>query len=166
LQQSEHQNDIEKLSELMKGIKFAMLTTIEEDGSLHSRPMTTQQVEFDGDLWFFTSASSGKVWEAGHHRQVNVSFADPEKSKFVSVSGVATLVRDRARMEQLWKAPYKVFFPNGLDDPDLALLRIEVQKGEYWDSSPTALGRAIDFAKAYLTKDVSKLGDHAKVAVK
>ncbi len=164
--QSEHQNEIEKLSELMKGIKFAMLTTVEEDGSLHSRPMATQQVEFDGDLWFFTSASSGKVWEAGHHRQVNVSFADPEKSKFVSVSGVATLVRDRAKMEQLWKAPYKVIFPNGLDDPDLALLRIEVQKAEYWDSSPTALGRAIDFAKAYLTKDVSKLAEHAKVAIK
>lgn len=150
----------------MKSIKFAMLTTVEEDGSLHSRPMTTQQDEFDGDLWFFTSASSGKVWEAGHHRQVNVSFADPEKAKFVSVSGVATLVRDRARMEKLWKAPYKVFFPNALDDPDLALLQVTVEKAEYWDSSPTAIGRAIDFAKAYLTKDISKLGDHAKVAVK
>lgn len=164
--QSEHEAEIQKLSGLMKSIKFAMLTTVEEDGSLHSRPMTTQQVEFDGDLWFFTSASSGKVWEAGHHRQVNVSFADPEKSKFVSVSGNATLIRDRAKMEQLWKAPYKVFFPNGLEDPDLTLLKIVVEKAEYWDSSPTAVGRAIDFAKAYLTKDISKLGEHAKVAVK
>lgn len=150
----------------MKNIKFAMLTTVEEDGSLHSRPMTTQDIEFDGDLWFFTSASSPKVWEAGHHRQVNVSFADPEKSKFISASGSATLLRDRAKMEQLWKAPYKVIFPNGLDDPDLALLKVTVERAEYWDSSPTAVGRAIDFAKAYLTKDVSKLGDHAKVAVK
>lgn len=164
--QAEHEAEIQKLSELMKSIKFAMLTTVEEDGSLHSRPMTTQQVEFDGDLWFFTSASSGKVWEAGHHRQVNVSFADPEKSKFVSVSGNATLIRDRAKMEQLWKAPYKVFFPNGLEDPDVALLKVVVEKAEYWDSSPTAVGRAIDFAKAYLTKDVSKLGEHTKVAVK
>lgn len=164
--ESEHDAEIKKLSELMKDIKFAMLTTLEEDGSLHSRPMTTQQIDFEGDLWFFTSAASGKVWEAGHQRQVNVSFADPEKSRFVSVSGTAALTRDRAKMEQLWKAPYKVIFPNGLDDPDLAMLQVTVQKAEYWDSSPTAIGRAIDFAKAYLTKDVSKLGEHAKIAVK
>lgn len=64
----------------MKGIKFAMLTTVEEDGSLHSRPMTTQEVEFDGDLWLFTRADAPKVWEAGHHRQVNVSFLTRRKA--------------------------------------------------------------------------------------
>ncbi len=162
----EQHPDIQKLAEMMKGIKFAMLTTIEDDGSLHSRPMTTQEVEFDGDLWFFTRADAPKVWEAGQHRQVNVSFADPGKSKFISASGKAQLVRDRAKMEELWKAPYKIFFPQGLDDPEIALLKISVEKAEYWDSSPTAIGRAFDFAKAYVTKDVSKLGDHAKVDVK
>ena len=147
----------------MKGIKFAMLTTVEEDGSLHSRPMTTQEVEFDGDLWFFTKASAPKVWEAAEHRQVNVSFADPEKSKFISASGRAQLVRDQAKMKELWKPAYKIFFPEGLQDPDIALLKIKVEKAEYWDSSPTSIGRAFDFAKAFLTKDASKLGDHAKV---
>ncbi len=150
----------------MKGLKFAMLTTVEDDGSLHSRPMTTQEVEFDGDLWFFTRADTPKVWEAGHHRQVNVSFSDTDKSKFVSASGTATLVRDRAKMEELWKPAYKIFFPQGLEDPEIALLKVSVAKAEYWDSSPTAIGRAFDFAKAYLTKDVSKLGDHAKVEVR
>ena len=163
---AEKHTDMKKLAELMKGIKFAMLTTVEEDGSLHSRPMATQEVEFDGDLWFFTRADSPKVWEAGHHRQVNVSFADPEKSKFISASGTATLVRDRSKMEELWKAPYKIFFPQGLEDPEIALLKVSVQRAEYWDSSPTAIGRAFDFAKAFLTKDASKLGDHAKVEVK
>lgn len=159
-------SNVKKLADMMKGIKFVMLTTVEEDGSLHSRPMITQEVEFDGDLWFFTKANAPKVWEAGHHRQVNVSFADPEKSKFISASGSATLIRDRAKMQELWKAPYKVFFPEGLEDPEIALLKITVEKAEYWDSSPTAIGRAFDFAKAYLTKDVSKLGDHQKVEVR
>ncbi len=158
--------DIKKLAGLMKGIKFAMLTTVEEDGSLHSRPMTTQEVEFDGDLWFFTRADSPKVWEAGHHRQVNVSFAESEKNTFISASGVATLIRDRGKMEELWKAPYKIFFPQGLEDPEIALLKVTVEKAEYWDSSPTAIGRAFDFARAYLAKDPGKLGEHAKVAVK
>lgn len=163
---AEKPTDIKKLAELMKGIKFAMLTTVEDDGSLHSRPMATQEVEFDGDLWFFTRADSAKVWEAGHHRQVNVSFADTEKSKFISASGTATLVRDRSKMEELWKPPYKIFFPQGLEDPEIALLKVSVQRAEYWDSSPTAIGRAFDFAKAFLTKDASKLGDHAEVEVK
>ena len=158
-------SNMKKLADMMKGIKFAMLTTLEEDGSLHSRPMATQEIEFDGDLWFFTKANAPKVWEVGHHRQVNVSFADPEKSKFISASGSATLIRDRAKMQQLWKAPYKVFFPEGLDDPEIALLKITIAKAEYWDSSPTAIGRAFDFAKAYLTKDASKLGDHQEIEV-
>ena len=162
----DHDDEVQKIAELMKGIKFAMLTTLEDDGSLHSRPMTTQEVEFDGDLWFFTKADAPKVWEANHHRQVNVSFSDPGRSKFISVSGTAALVRDRKKMEELWRAPYKIFFPEGLEDPEIGLLKISVQKAEYWDSSPTAVGRAFNFAKAFLTHDVSKLGTHAKVDVK
>lgn len=163
---AEQHPDIKKIGELMKGIKFAMLTTVEENGALHSRPMTTQEVEFDGDLWFFTRADAPKVWESGHHHQVSVSFANTEKSTFVAASGPATLVRDRSKIEELWKSPYKIFFPQGLEDPELALLKVEVERAEYWDSSPTAVGRVIDFAKAFLMKDVSKLGDHAKVDLK
>ena len=140
-----------------------MLTTVEQDGSLHSRPMTNQDRDFDGDLWFFTSVSAPKVWETERHHQVNVSFADPAKSKYVSASGVATLVRDRNKIDEFWKPAYKVFFPHGKDDPDLALLKVEVQRAEYWDSAPTAIGRAYNFAKAYLTKDPKALGDHAAV---
>ncbi|MBV8829343.1 MAG: pyridoxamine 5'-phosphate oxidase family protein [Acidobacteriaceae bacterium] len=160
---SDHSAEIEKLAELIKGIKFAMLTTVEEDGSLHSRPMTTQDIEFDGNLWFFTGAHAPKVWEADRHRQVNIAFADPDKNKYVSASGTATLVRDRAKIEQYWKPVYKTFFPKGLDDPELGLLKIQVEKAEYWDSPGTIVGRAFNFARAYVTKDPSKLGDHAKV---
>jgi general stress protein 26 len=163
--QAEQHDDVKKLAELMKGIKFAMLTTVEEDGSLHSRPMATQQVEFDGDLWFFTRVSSPKVWEAQTHRKVNVSFSDPEKSKFISASGTATLIQDREKMKELWTPVLKVFFPDGIEDPDMGLLKVKVETGEYWDSAPTAIGRAFHLAAAYITKDPSKLGDHAKVAL-
>ena len=79
--ETDHAAELKKLGEIISGIKFAMLTTAEPDGTLHSRPMTTQQVEFDGDLWFFTNLHSPKVWETDQHRQVNVSFADPGKNK-------------------------------------------------------------------------------------
>jgi general stress protein 26 len=160
------ENQIKKMAEIMKGIKFAMLTTVEESGKLHSRPMTAQQVEFDGDLWFFTRSESPKAWELATHRQVSVTFADPEKSKFLSASGTGSLVRDREKMKELWTPVLKVFFEGGLDDPELALLKVTVETAEYWDSAPTALGRAFDLTKAYLTKNPAALGEHAKVAVR
>jgi general stress protein 26 len=160
-----HREDVKKVAELMKGIHFVMLTTINPDGSLHSRPMTTQEVEFDGDLWFFTSASAHKVEEVNRQHQVNVSFANTDKQTYISAAGVATLVRDRKKMEELWKPPYKVFFPKGLDDPDLALLKVSVHTAEYWDSPSSAAGRLYSFVKAYATGDVSALGDHDTVNV-
>ena len=164
--EADHKDEIKKVGELIKGIKFAMLTTVEEDGSLHSRPMATQQVEFDGDLWFFTHISAPKVWEAQQHRQVSVTFEDPGKSTFISTSGVAQLVRDREKMKELWTPILKTFFKQGLDDPDLGLIKVSVEKAEYWDSAQTSIGRAFNLARAYLTNDPSKLGEHAKVELK
>lgn len=163
---TQHETEVQKLAELIKGIKFAMLTTVAEDGSVHSRPMTTQDIEFDGNLWFFTRADAPKVSESEEHHEVNVSFSDPGNSKFVSASGRAELIRDKAKLEEYWKPAYKVFFPQGLEDPELALLKITVRQAEYWDSANTKLGRMFDFAKAYVTGDVSKLGEHAKIAVR
>ena len=161
-----HTDEIKKLAEMIKGIRFPMLTTAESDGSLRSRPMATQDIEFDGDLWFFTRADSAKVEETEQHRQVNVSFANPEKSSYVSASGTAQLVRDPKKVEELWKPAYKVFFPQGTDDPELALLKIAVEKAESWDAASSLIGRAIDFARAYVSRDPSKLGEHAKVELR
>ena len=166
MSEADHNSELKKLGELMKGIRFAMLTTVEEDGSLHSRPMATQEVEFDGDLWFFTHVSSAKVWEAQQHRQVSVTFSDPEKSKFIAASGLAQLIRDRDKMKELWTPVLKIFFAQGLEDPDLGLIKVHVDKAEYWDSAPTSIGRAFNLARAYLTKDPSKVGEHAKLDLK
>jgi general stress protein 26 len=156
-------DDHKKLAELMKEFRFVMLTTAAADGSLHSRPMTMQDRDFDGDLWFFTAADAAKVWEANRDHQVNVSFSDPHKNTYISVSGTANLVRDRKKIEELWKAPYKLIFPKGLDDPELALLKVSVEKAEYWDSPSSFLGRTFSFAKAWATGKISELGDHGKV---
>lgn len=163
--ESDRNDEIKKVAEMIKGIKFAMLTTVESDGSLHSRPMTAQDIEFDGDLWFFTRGDAPKVSEANEHREVNVSFSDPAHSKYVSASGTASVVRDRAKMEEFWKPIYKTFFPQGLDDPELALLKVSVHRAEYWDAPSSGIGRIFNFARAYVSKDASKLGEHAKVAL-
>ena len=154
---------IKKLDEMIKGIDFAMLTTVAEDGSLHSRPMSTQRAEFDGNLWFFTRESAPKVGEIEREQHVNVAYAKPEAQRYVSVSGRATVVRDRAKIEELWSPELKAWFPEGPGDPDLALLRVAVERAEYWDSPSSAAAHAIGFVKAIVTGRPADPGENEKI---
>jgi general stress protein 26 len=142
---------IEQLRKKIKGVRIAMLTTVDEDGSLRSRPMATQEAELDGDLWFFTAASSPKVGEVEREHHVNLSYADPDDSRYVSVSGTAHLVRDKAKAKELWNPMLKAWLPQGLDDPELALLQVRVEKAEYWDPPSGKMVQLIGFLKAVAT---------------
>jgi general stress protein 26 len=126
--------DLAKLAALVRQMKVGMLTTIEADGSLRSRPLETVEVDREGRLWFFTQASSPKSAEIeSHAHQVNLSYADPRDEDFASISGTARVVRDTAKMRALWAARLERWFPRGLNDPDLALLEVRIDKAEYWD---------------------------------
>ena len=159
------QDDIQKLGELIEKIKFAMLTTVDEDGALRSRPMTTQQIEFDGDLWFFAPKNSGVASETRQQQQVNVAYAAPDDQRYVSVSGRAEWVQDPQRMKELWNPLYKAWFPNGLDDPNLSLLKIHVEKAEYWESPGGAVVTLFGFAKALVTGKQADVGKNEKLTL-
>ncbi len=150
-EQQDRGENIKKLNELIKDIKFAMLTTADEEGQLHSRPMATLREPFDGTLWFFTYYESGKSHELEKDHHVNVSFAAPDENRYVSLSGMARVFRDQAKAKELWNPALKAYFPQGLDDPNLALLRVDVQKAEYWDSPSSKVVQAFGFLKAVTT---------------
>ncbi len=95
----ETESPVKKLGEIIKDIKFAMLTTADEDGTLRSRPMATQNHEFDGTLWFFTKTTAPKVDEVDHEHHVNVSYSDTKGQTYASVSGKAQLVHDAVESE-------------------------------------------------------------------
>ena len=163
---TEREQAVKKLGKLIADIQFAMLTTIEADGSLRSRPMATHQDhgrEFDGVLWFFTKGDTPKVEEVKKDQHVNLSYAAPEQNKYVSVSGIGTLVRDGAKAKELWDPKYKAWFPKGLDDPELALLRVDVTKAEYWDTPGGAVVHVLGLVKALATGKSYDPGDHEKV---
>jgi general stress protein 26 len=125
----------DKLWRLIKEIEIAMLTTLAEDGAFRCRPMATQQIDADrAELWFFVSIDSHTVVEIYHEREVGLAYASPENHCYVSVSGRAFVVRDSAKANELWTSAAKVWFPQGVNDPHLALLRIEVDSAQYWDS--------------------------------
>jgi general stress protein 26 len=164
-QSTYRQQQFSKLDELIKDIRIAMLTTIDEEGTLRSRPMAAPQVAFDGELWFFTGADAPKVVEAQLHHQVNVSFADPEHQRYVSISGTATLVHDRQKMEVLWSPWFRTWFPQGLDEPHLILLKVDVELVEYWDAPLNTMIQLYGIMKATLTGKAPQAGEHAKLIV-
>lgn len=127
--------------------------------------MGTQQIDLiDGVLWFFTSSESPKAEEILHRKQVNLSYASVEKQRYVSVSGQAYLVRDRAKAKELWNPAAKLWFPDGVDDPTLILLRVDVVAAEYWDSPSSKMVQLYGMAKSALTgKKSSELGENIHV---
>jgi general stress protein 26 len=148
---------IAKVAELIKDINVAMMTTEAEDGLLHSRPMATQKTEFDGTLWFFTGLSTGKISEIDWNPEVNLSFAEPKDTRYVSASGTAEIVNDRAKMKELWSDIYKAWFPQGIDDPDLCLMKVEVTFAEYWDVPSGKMVQVFGFLKALATGERLKM---------
>jgi general stress protein 26 len=164
MQGSTPAKDFAQLKSLIEDIKIGMLTTEDDDGTLRSRPLQTVGVDDNGSLWFFTSATSPKVAESkADGGRVNVSYANPAKQDYVSVSGKATITRDREKMKQLWTKWVEAFFPKGLNDPDLALLRVDIEKAEYWDAPGSAIGRAYGLAKALAAGKTDALGENQKL---
>ena len=125
---------IKKLRKLIRGAPVAMLTTGAADGSLRSRPMATPDGDFDGELWFFTRYHSPKSEEIQENQKVNVTYASRKNDRYVSVSGRAALVRDAEKVKELWRGALKQWFPEGKKDPELALLKVTVDRAEYWDA--------------------------------
>jgi general stress protein 26 len=154
------------LRALVERIKVAMLTTEDGEGGLRSRPLHTLEMDYDGRFWFFVSASSPKIEEMKReHGNVGLSYADPAKQDYASVSGRGDIVRDRERMKALWSPWVKVWFPKGLDDPDLALLCVTIEQAEYWDAPGSAVRRLYGMAKARMTGDKSSIGEHRKLSL-
>ena len=152
-----------KLRELTKGIRSAMITTTAPDGDLHSRPMAVQDIEDDGILWFFTAIDSGKAHELEGNHHVNVAYVNESKDRFVSVAGAASVVRDAAKAKALWSPFVKAYFPAGLDDPRLALLRIEITSVAYWDVKESKMVQLFEMARAAVGHHPPKIGEHGKI---
>lgn len=159
------QNDpnAKKLYELIKDVKIAMMTTVDSNGKLHTRPMHSHEADEHGDLWFFTQIDSAKIQEISRDTDVSLGYADPGSQTYVSVSGKAEMVRDKAKIEEKWSEPMKAWFPEGKDDPQIALIRIHPERGEFWDSPSSTVVHLVGYVKAAVTGERADPGDHAKV---
>lgn len=155
-------SEFEKFGELIKDIRVAMVTTVEADGTLHTRPLATLSYESGDELWFFTKVDSAKVHEIERDMRVSVAYADTAANSYVAVAGTAEIVRDPAKAKELWTPFARAWFPEGLDDPELVLLRVRMERGEYW-TSPGKTVYLFGVAKAALTGRETQMGEHHKL---
>lgn len=125
---------IAQLNELIQGIHNAILTTVRPDGSLHSCPMAARPADESGALWFIAHNHSEKVEAVRTSQRVNLAYADDASQRYVSISGYCELTRDHGRAKLLWDPGYAAWFPGGPDDPELVLLKVDVEQAEYWDA--------------------------------
>lgn len=151
------------LWEKVKDVRVAMLTTVDEQGALHSRPMYTQEAEQPDGLWFLTSRGSSKARELAGEHHVNLAYADPDKNLYVSVAGSGRLVDDRAKARELWNPMNKAFFPDGPDDPDLVLLHVKPESAEYWEGPAGKVQQLFGMARTMITGEPHDAGENREI---
>jgi general stress protein 26 len=143
---------VKKINDLIGKVQVAMLVTVDSDGSLRSRPMTTQEREFDGDVWFFASSDSDVVNEVKNHPQVNVAYSD--RGNYVSLTGKGAIVMDVTKKKELWNAELKVWFEGAEpESPKVALIKVDASHAEYWDAPNGVIGNAVTAIRAALSRD-------------
>jgi len=132
-----------KFKKLVNDINVCMFITNHEKDE-HTRPMATIEVEDNGTLWFFTDIRSIKVEEVSVEKTVHLVYAHPGKESYVDVWGKASVLTDRKLIKDKWKTIVKAWFPNGSDDPNLALLKVTPSNIYYWDAET---GKMVAFLK-------------------
>jgi general stress protein 26 len=159
--------DLQKVAKLIEGIPYALLTTREADGTLHTRPMRTEAMEANGTLVFLTQGNSAKGYEIDQHPQVSVAYMSNDAVTVVAIAGSAHIRRDLEKLKALWKPLYKVWFPKGLEDPELALLEVTIDRAEYWQTPSILVSRVIGGAKALATGQPigETSGEHQQIHV-
>ena len=154
--ESQAQAGLPKVLDLIRQIRIALLTTFGSEGAFHTRPVQTLGVEDDGILWFFTDLNSGKADELRADMRVSLGYADIASNRYVAVSGVGTVKRDPHRAQELWQVEQRACYPAGPLDQRLGLLRVAIERAEYW----IAPGRA---SYLFAAVEAAATGTPAKV---
>ena len=158
---AEQDPGVTMVAELAKGIRIAMLTTIDEQGHFVSRPMAQQEVEFDGDLWFFAERDSRKIAHLRQNPHVGVSLSSNDT--WVSICGTAAVVENPAKVHELWNSWVQAWMPQGPDDPSVVLIKVTGDGAEYWDTPGGRVSSVLSFVKSKVTGKPYDGGENEKV---
>jgi general stress protein 26 len=158
-----NEKNIAILQEMAEKVRICMLNTIDAKGQFSSRPMGTAKIEDDGSIWFFTNEYAIKTKEISKDNEVNLGYSDPSSNTYIYVNGKAELVDDQVRKEAYWSPAIKAWFPEGVTDPNLILIKVTPTVAEYWDSNASRMVVAFQMFKAIVTGETPDVGAHEKM---
>ncbi|MEO5535636.1 MAG: pyridoxamine 5'-phosphate oxidase family protein [Pseudolysinimonas sp.] len=156
-------DELETIHGIMRGARFATVTTRGAKGELFSRPLAVLDHDFDGHVWFFTQDPSPKTEDVAGDPHVNVAYADG--ASHVSLAGTATVTRDAALIDRFWNPWAEAWFEGGREDPTVALLEVAADSVEYWHVDKPGVVRAFEVAKALVTGSAPDVGESHTVTL-
>lgn len=156
---------VEKIKELVNTADICMFTTALTNLPLTSRPMSTQTVDDEGNLWFLSKKSSEKNAEIKKDNRVQLFYASKGNAEYLSVYGEATISTDKKKAEELWTPIAKAWFSEGVDDPELSIIKVAPLDSYYWDTKNSKMVSLIKIAAAAITGKKIDDGVEGKIKV-
>ena len=158
-----NQDAVKKLKDLAKSAEICLFTTSLNKVPLNTRPMGAQQVDEEGNIWFFSMKDSHKNDEIEQDNKVQLFFANKGSNEYLSVYGEASEVEDKEKAKELWNPLAKAWFKDGVDDPNLSLLMIKPLDVYYWDTKTNKAVSLIKIAVSAITGSTSDDGVEGKL---
>jgi general stress protein 26 len=160
------QDAISKLKELIKAESICLFCTALTKQPIITRPMSTQQVDDEGNIWFMSSLKSDKNAEIKQNNSVQLFYSNPGNSEYLSVLGNATISTDRKKIKELWTPFAKAWFQNGENDADISLIKVAPQTAYYWDTKSNKMISMIQIIAAMVTGQAPDDGVEGTLTVK
>lgn len=159
------EQEVTKIKQLIDEVGICMLVTTHDSGKLSSRPMATIQVDDDGNVWFFTNEYSETIHEASQNNSVSLIYSHPGKNTYAHINGFTTIVLDKAKIKELWNPSLKIWFPEGVEDPKLCLLKVIVKEIHFWNSSSNKMVTFFNMVKAIATGNKYDEGESGSITI-
>lgn len=160
----EQQQYLGKFLKMIKDVRICMMISNENEGEhLSGRPMAINKVDDDGTIWFFSKKSSQQTTELDHQKNVSLAIVNEGDNNYLMVNGTADLVNDKEMMKELWSSKMKAWFPLGLEDPDMTLIKVSPEEVNYWDSNSSSMIVLFSMIKAIVTGKEYSEGEHGTI---
>ena len=159
-------HELDKLYEHIDDIEIAMMTTRRWDGHLQSRAMATQKRAADADLWFVTREGMAKLADIEQDPHINLAYYKDRTKEWVSVSGVASISRDRRKIHELYATDWKIYFPEEgdprhgtKDDPRMVLIGVDVHAAVFLEVNKPQPVVLFELVKGWVTGEMPDVGE-------
>ena len=159
----DNKSAIEKLKSLINGIKVGVFCTELTKMPLQSRPMSVQEVDDEGNLWFISSTNSNKNFEIEKDNHVQLFFSNVSTSQYLSLYGYATIYKDQQKIDELWTPIAKAWFEEGKTDPKVSIIKVTPSDAYYWDTKDGKIVTLLKMASAAVFGNQPDIGVEGKL---